>query len=135
MPNPIITRDEVWEGNDPAWTLAQIPGRDSMLLQVADVTSVDVCVYDKTTGLQLYTANIGPGLVFTDVPVKDDRWTEDDIGFNFSHYLEHDLVFAVTDMEGMHTYRVEYIVHTTALNGSGNLKVVREFFCVPAFST
>lgn len=131
MPEPICPRDEFWEGGDPAWTLAQIPARDGFALTRADVTSIDLYVYDTQTRTLIYSVSINKILSIFDSPQLPGYWLEDTVGFNFSHYLSNSDVFGVTEEQDGKLYRMEYEI--VCSDGSGTIVVAREILCRARF--
>lgn len=131
MPEPILPRDEFWEGSDPAWTLAQIPARDGFALTQVDVVSINLYVYDIQLKTQIYTVAISKLTSIFNTLQLDPYWTEDTIGFNFSHYLSNSAVFAVTPEQDGKMYRLEYEILTN--DGSGTIVVAREILCRARF--
>lgn len=131
MPAPILIRSTFWEMGDPGWTLAQVVGKDGELLLLVDTDTVDVNVYDTEDNSLVY----GPVVVskatviFDTLQYAGTLWTEDDLGCNFAHYLADADVFATTESEGGKVYRIEYVIHCTSTNGSGDIPVVNLITC------
>ena len=128
MPSPVLIRSSFWEGDDPGWTLAQLIDKNGAALLPAAVTSIAANVYDVEDGSLIY----GPVVVVVATVVLPSfqhagtLWTEDDIGCNFAAYLTDAAVFATTEAEGGHSYRIEYDLTTTS---SGNISVVHQLAC------
>lgn len=137
MPLILRTEDAKNEGTDFGYTLARVVGENGLPLEQADIESVAVFVYDGsvTGSTAIYSdAAIDPTTVISDSLIRDRRWTLPDDGYNFSHYLDAATVFATEDEVGGHTYQIEYRIETTALNGSGNVFVVRKCRVAPIYT-
>lgn len=139
------TQDRKQERSDFAWTMAQVCNSSGAPLRIADISSVNLFVYDKTSttpGVSIYSTGItvpltGVGGCFSDVLRRNGDtpptgqpavpWTENNVGCNFAHYLYQALVFpgGPTDPveAGGHTYRLEYRITTVA---AGTIWVIRE---------
>ena len=128
------TSDEIWEGADFGFTLGQITGGDGVFVKIIDVTAITLNIYDlsrsnSTTVLQTIGITDIANTIY-DTPQTGGGWTLDAEGYNFKHYLTVDAV-GLTNIEGGHTYRLEYVVTTDAfvVGGTGNwgaLKAVRD---------
>ena len=127
---------EVPEGQDFGYTLGQIAGPDGVLLVQSDVSTIDLTVYDITTGtpgtavvtLTGLSPSTAPAIIQNSGTLANG-WVEDAIGYNLAHYLKLSQVGA-SNVQGGHVYRLEYTVHTDAFDGSagnwGDLVGVRD---------
>ena len=86
--------------------LARILGNDATPVIQAAVQSISVKVFDVDAtdpDTAVYSANLTVSTAIYDTLQTDDRWTEDDTGYNFRHDMP-----ASAFQTGDHNYRVEY---------------------------
>lgn len=135
------TEDSKQEGSDFGWTLARVVGQDGALLVPRDVDTISLFVRDETDPLASISQFASPFIYYTgivpiasiilDPPVRDERWTLPDQGYNFAHKLSAATAFQAIPEAGGHTYALEYRITTTATNDSGVLWVRRRVYSSP----
>jgi hypothetical protein len=130
--------DSIWEGEDPGYCLAFICAPDGTAIVQADVSTIDLAVYDmaasdtaiySVTGLSPSTA---PAIIL-DTPAVADGWESNSQGTGGRNFRLYRTLAQVesggTALTGGHVYRFEHTVHTDAYSGStgdwGDIKVVR----------
>ena len=121
--------------------LDRISGRDGSRLVEADVSSVDVVVYDVASKTAILTRTaLDPGAVTNpETRVFDTlqdvggsgRWTADAIGYNARTTITEALLGSAWPLEGGKKYRVEIKWATTAW---GNLYSVHEYTIEPIYT-
>ena len=112
--------------------LDRITGRDGSRLVEADVTSIDVVVYNVQEKTAILTRSGLSPTLGTDAETRvydtlqtDGRWTPDNIGYNAKTVVTKAMLDAVTQtLEGGKRYRVEIKYVTTAW---GDLYTVHEY--------
>lgn len=133
----LYTSDEIWEGADFGFTLAQIAGADGTFIIPTGTgapTDITLNVYDlssdtPTTAVVTVSAISATNTILSP-PQTGSGWTLDNVGINFRHYLTAVAVGAA-NIQGGHTYRLEYVVTTPAFvvggsGGWGQIKTVRD---------
>jgi len=130
--------DEVFAGADWGNTLAFIGGPDGTAILPADVSTIDLKVYDMAepstaiytvTGLSPTTA---PAIIL-DPPAVADGWDSNSQGTGGRNFRLYRTLAQIesggTTVKGNHTYLMEHTVHTDAYDGNpgnfGDIKVIR----------
>ena len=99
---PIPKRASIWEDGG-AFLMGRVLGNDGVYITQAVVSSITYLVHDITAGADVTSGSVTISTTIFDTLQLDDRWTEDDIGYNFGVAVSASW-FATPD----HTYRVEY---------------------------
>lgn len=139
MPAPRVWKHEIWQGDDLE-PLDRILGRDEAVLVEADVTDIDIYVYERGVKTAIYSATgLDPSAgvnadnrVFDSLQV-DGRWKRDSKGYNARNLiLQSDIEAATGFMEGGKYYRVEIVWNTSAW---GEVKSAHEYQVLAVYST
>lgn len=131
---PVLeTKDKRQEKSDFGFTLARVLSATGGIIGSADVTNLDLFVYRVSDWQLLYSVTLTPANCFTDGDLSlTPNWTQDTVGYNFSHYLTADAVFTTEVDSGGQTYLLEYRIITVS---SGRLWIRRFSSSAPVVSS
>ena len=143
-----ISYVERMERTDFGYCLAFLGAPDGTAILPADVSSIDLGVFDLADlSVNIYpvtgmSPTASPAIIL-DPPAVADGWNSNSQGAggrNFRHYLKlSDVEGGGTTTIGGHKYRCEYTVNTDAYDGSsgnwGPIKVVQVVTVLPLSSS
>lgn len=99
---PLPKRASVYEDSG-AFLMSRVLGNGGAPITQALVSAITYLVYDVTAGAEVTSGSLTISATVFDTLQLDDRWTEDEVGYNFGVAVSASW-FSAPD----HTYRVEY---------------------------